>query len=1691
MKRQKRNWLISLCGVCAAFGLVAGAWFGMPNVKVDASDEAPIVTMVPGASTRKDEDNPGIKFTAKVENYNPAYTYGMLILPEGAWTKFGWDNNTDYIASLASEGITEYANIPCGVYVATDANGNRIEGDYEISGSLKNINTANYAESFVGVAYTCKNGVYDYADVDLVTNARSIAYVAQMALKYEEGLTARQKAALKSYAAPGIIIEQEDYDSTNGSTGGLVELEGNYAMKYVFNASGETVSQVTKQAYAGGSTVSFKYYIPSDTVTSWWGLAYSTSNTALDIYAAADAGKAHVINTKTGVWTDVSFTLPSGGPYYLYFGSEVGASGGRWMVNGENSYALIEDFTVNGETEKFSANTADWIFNVISVAGVKIEVLEKPGVGFEGSASVEGTTDYMLAFNEGSIGGNERIAMITDKAYSGVTEISFKAKWAPTATQTTDWGLSYTTDPTVFSYDHSNLAAVNCYSPKFGTLKKDVDVIYNYKLTISGSAWTMYADDTQLATGSYTDGANYFYFVVNPKQGTDTAFYMDDFSITYAGGTIVDTFANGQSALFVESETKIGTGYGSTGMSFLESTLVESEGGEETPDMPEELGEVAMKLLLNNGDDGVRARTTNAYAGGSTVSFRYYIQADTAVQWTRFIWDTDTSCDNYASTYTSFGNTAGEWVTWSYTIPSGGPYYLYFGFECGNWGDSSGAPYILIDDFTVNGEVETFNYGVENSIFTILQSNLAGNSEVGAGFTPVNGRYGAKLQIDMISSTKTTPSFITSGTYVSDGTLTVSFDYYMSGNTNGKWWTLGWTTSNTNADIYAGMVEDHTSAENSAQSLPIVQDAWSTASVTIPAGEWYFYFAGAVGEWSGGYVIIDNFKIGDQVKETFNDGTYGIFLDNRDSKPDAITIAEGKEDFVVDEYATKIIVSKISSTASTPTFITSQAYTSDGTLQVTFDYYTSGSCWCMFGWTNSNTVASIYAHAESNQANNYGQDITLSNDWTTATITIPAGTWYFYFAGNKPDCSNNKNGCGSACHLVVDNFQIGDQVTETFNYGIADSIFTVRSSHASAIELTDGYVASEGEEGGEVVEGDAKAFETLLANGTIIEYLTTGAADYIFNGEVAVATEFPDVMQTMLILEASFEFTVKGNREFAVYFGNEYYIFINEAGAALYKGVDKVMDIAAKPVAGNANAFNVSVTGNKKLLIKLGNNSYEGLGVMDTLPTTFKIVGLGGDGSVSFADIQATTYSLVEGSEDAPIYFSNDTIDFTAYAFDSEAMISEEGFQLLAEAGFTKTLALLQGRLSSGDLHEQDIPDRAHVENLMTEVNADAMAALELAEKYGLKHYVLNSNIYNIERNENNYQWLDDFAELATYTLSKAFAGHFLADEPQSGNWFTTDELTELVNAYKAYKAAFPDSEAFINLLPRDSSQFTSESLYEDYIDTYIETIALDYNGVPGTGYVSFDHYPLHDDGITSTHLRNLELIAEKCRDNNLELRTYIKASTTGDSDRSIRATENKNDLMFQIYSALAYGSKEIIYYQFTDHNVVDGTPGDGVISGTSLNKENVYNWTKEVNNEVLNLSSAYMNFTWKSASIFGAKSITQFSNLQSEVSAYGALSDVTATDSSTSILVGNFDDSDGVMSGDFTANYGYMVVNYGDPNDGASKTNVTVAFDEAQASWVLVYRAGKTLLVELDGGNLTLADFEEGEGAFIVPILY
>ena len=696
---------------------------------------------------------------------------------------------------------------------------------------------------------------------------------------------------------------------------------------------------------------------------------------------------------------------------------------------------------------------------------------------------------------------------------------------------------------------------INCYTPRFGDLKMDDDVWYDYKVVISSGMWHLQCSPveednyTELASGNYYDGANYFYFMICPTASGDT-FELYDFSITTASGTVTDNFDNNRSWMFVNSITK-NAHHGSTGMKFVEQP---------TSFEPEELGDVAMKFVINDLVSEQPAMITKeAYAGGLTVSFKYFVPEGTTTSW----WGLAYSTSNTGlSIYDAAGSSAkvisgsatvlGVWTEVSFTLPAGGPYYLYFGGEISatNWRFADGTKsYVLIDEFKVGDVYESFNFGVERSIFNI-KANAARNSEIGDGWVnPYPAELGAKIYGDKISSTKTTPTFITKQAYTFTEPTVVSFDYYMTGNTNSKWWILAWTNNQRTASIYAHV--ENNKANNDGRDLPTnVQNSWAKASVEVPAGTWYFYIGMAKGEWSGGHVIIDNFKIGDQVTETFNNGiTDSIFVVSPfSSHHSAIEEVEGIQPFVAGEYSASLNFTN-SFDQNSKTFITKKAYAGGSTVSFMFNIpeETTIGDWWSINWDTNNTSPNFWAVgngiAEGNGGiNPTGGNKTSGTGWVEYSFTLPAGgPYYLYIVGYQ-----NWNGV-----VYIDNFTVNGEV-ETFNNGFEESIFNVGNS--SYVTLGEGVENSSSPEIPEEPENeDENALENLIKDGTIVDFLEDGGyASITTTSDVGINNA--DIPSTMILVEGTFKYTITGEKEFAIYLGNGQYIVIDQDSIVLYIG---------------------------------------------------------------------------------------------------------------------------------------------------------------------------------------------------------------------------------------------------------------------------------------------------------------------------------------------------------------------------------------------------------------------------------------------------------------------------------------------------------------------------------------------------------
>ena len=488
-------------------------------------------------------------------------------------------------------------------------------------------------------------------------------------------------------------------------------------------------------------------------------------------------------------------------------------------------------------------------------------------------------------------------------------------------------------------------------------------------------------------------------------------------------------------------------------------------------------------------------------------------------------------------------------------------------------------------------------------------------------------------------------------------------------------------------------------------------------------------------------------------------------------------------------------------------------------------------------------------------------------------------------------------------------------------------------------------------------------------------------------------------------------------------------------------------------------------------------------------------------------------------------YESEDRIDFTAYApvtvenwggswTSNPNLVTEEQYRYMAEAGFTKSLGLYEGRTGNSGLTANEKAEK------------DALAVLAVAEKYGIEYYVLNEKFYNFVRPDINIDFFDltnsngkfyngkgeevsaydaykylkpnwvelykeklaeMFGEDTKYIDSPAFGGNFASDEPAlpilvDGKWYygELEQLYYQLLLYYGYMElnSLYGGEAYVNLNPYYNLNAENRQRYDAMLEYYFKNIA------PLLGYVSYDHYPLNGPStayISVCHLLNLEMIANYCKQYGVELRSFLWAKTVAGAGH--RGVVSANDLRFQAYANLVFGAKEMPYYTYTNYYASGENGGDSLIDFQTGERTKAYYWAKEVNNEIHSFEKAYLNFKWEGTMYLDAGIATQqLTLLETSMSSHKRLKNIR---SNTDVLVGVFSDEDGVNG----ATDGFVVMNYSDPyySNKGETDNVVLTFDNA--THALVYKDGKQYIAELTDGKLSMY-LEAGEGVFVVPIV-
>lgn len=253
-------------------------------------------------------------------------------------------------------------------------------------------------------------------------------------------------------------------------------------------------------------------------------------------------------------------------------------------------------------------------------------------------------------------------------------------------------------------------------------------------------------------------------------------------------------------------------------------------------------------------------------------------------------------------------------------------------------------------------------------------------------------------------------------------------------------------------------------------------------------------------------------------------------------------------------------------------------------------------------------------------------------------------------------------------------------------------------------------------------------------------------------------------------------------------------------------------------------------------------------------------------------------------------------------------------------------------------------------------------AALDLFAKYGVGA-VVNGVLPgwwggNGERSGSMH-------EINTMDKYEAAANAFV-DHPAIVGIDTGDEPSALDFPYYGKiidftENAFPNQFAYLNLYPNYASvsqNNADETVCQLGTKTYAEHIAKYCENVP-TDYICYDFY-MYSASVAGAY-ENLRIVADACRDTGRDMWIVLQVNSNRPAEWI-----SENQLRFQAYSAMAFGTQSVIWACYTAgwwHNQVLDDKGE---------KTEQYEKLKKINHEIKPLAETYMKYRRTSTHFIG-----------------------------------------------------------------------------------------------------------------------
>ena len=352
--------------------------------------------------------------------------------------------------------------------------------------------------------------------------------------------------------------------------------------------------------------------------------------------------------------------------------------------------------------------------------------------------------------------------------------------------------------------------------------------------------------------------------------------------------------------------------------------------------------------------------------------------------------------------------------------------------------------------------------------------------------------------------------------------------------------------------------------------------------------------------------------------------------------------------------------------------------------------------------------------------------------------------------------------------------------------------------------------------------------------------------------------------------------------------------------------------------------------------------------------------------------------------------------------------------------------------------------------------------ALTYAENAGIEYLATDYNVA-LDPLEDELEQGDIKELTSSYNDKKALRGWLVRDEP------SVEEFERLGRCKEFIEKEFPGKEFYINLLPTYANSVKMGTFYyEDYIDEYIRVVKPD--------FLSFDHYAMLQNAfgekkLTEDVLWNLDIVANKCKEAEIPMYTFVQAMRFDEFTRD----PNEQEIRHQVLTQLAYGSRSIQYFCYwTPPSFYMGTPAMISLDGQ---KGDIYNYVKQVNSEIKNIDEAFLEFSWDDTiPVTGSEVmdvVPQYELLDNPATSFEAIKEYKATQNT---LISRFVDKEGREA--------FFVVNFSDPALEATD-NVNITFRSGKKA--LYYHKLDKKVVDLTKHTIEL-EIEPGDGYFIIP---